>query len=115
MANTSRSLNKGLKNEILKVILLNHLNRHEGYPYALLKAMQTKRIWFLQGMVKSDLYNSINSLEKQGFIKSRTVMKGAVARKNYALTPKAKKIVKASKLAMVRSFGEVIKMMREEQ
>jgi len=56
----------------------------------------------------------MNSLEKQGFIKGRTVMKGAVARKNYLLTPKGRKIECASKRMMARSFGEVIKMMREE-
>jgi DNA-binding PadR family transcriptional regulator len=65
-------------------------------------------------VVKSDLYNTMNSLEKQGFIKGRTVMKGAVARKNYLLTPKGRKIECASKRMMARSFGEVIKMMREE-
>ena len=109
------NLSKGFKNEVLKVIILSHLSRQEGYPYALLKAIQNKKIWILQGVVKSDLYNTMNSLEKQGFIKSKTLMKGAVARKNYTLTSKGKKIVNASKRAMMRSFGEVIKMMREEE
>jgi DNA-binding PadR family transcriptional regulator len=114
MADENKFLSKVFQNEVLKVIILVHLSRHEGYPYALLKAVQNKKVWILQGVVKSDLYNTMNSLEKQGFIRSRTTMKGAVARKNYVLTPKGRRIVSASRRAMARSFNEVIEMMREE-
>ena len=115
MLGIENTLNRGLQNEILKVMLLIHLSRHPGYPYALLKAVRSRRIWMLQGVVKSDLYNTMNSLEKQGFIKSKAILAGAVARKNYALTPKGRKVVHASKKAMIRSFGEVAKMIREER
>ncbi len=113
MQDDENYLSKGYRNEVLKVILLSHLCRKEGYPYELLKAIQEKKIWFLRGVVKSDLYNALNSLEKHGYIRSKVVLKGAVARKNYTLTPEGKKIVREMKIAMLKSFGGIIKMIKE--
>ncbi len=104
-------MGKGFKKDILKVIILTHLGRGAGYPYALLKAMENKRIWIMEGMTKNDVYNTVGALEKQGFIKGRAVRSGAILRKNYLLTPKGRRIVSASKRAMIRSFREVIKLM----
>lgn len=108
------TISKGLRNEMLKIILLNHLSRHAGYPYELLKAIESKKVFMFKGLTKNDLYNAINSLEKQGFIKGRVVMKGAQAQKHYAHTPKGKKIVMASRKAMIKSFTEVNKLMKDE-
>ena len=98
---------------MLKIILLNHLGRHSGYPYELLKAIECKKVFIFEGLTKNDLYNAINSMEKQGFIKSRIVMKGAKVQKHYYPTAKGKKVVLASRKAMVNSLMEVKKMMAE--
>ena len=107
-------MGKGLRNEMLKIILLNHLSRHAGYPYELLKAIEGRKVFMFKGLTKNDLYNAIASLEKQGFIKSKIVMKGAQAQKHYLHTAKGKKIVLASRKQMIKSFREVTKMMKEE-
>ncbi len=99
---------------MLKVILLNHLSRHAGYPYELLKAIEGRKVFIFKGLTKSDLYNAISSLEKQGFIKSKVVMKGAQAQKHYYHTKSGRKIVKASRKLMIKSFMEVNKLMKDE-
>lgn len=105
---------KGLRNEILKVILLHRLECHSEYPYEMLKAMRERKVWIFQGLTKNDLYNAMSSLEKQGFIRSKVVMKGGKVQKHYELTPRGKKIVKNSRKIMLRSFLEVKKMINEE-
>ncbi|HVA82859.1 MAG TPA: helix-turn-helix transcriptional regulator [Candidatus Aquilonibacter sp.] len=115
MANSSElSISKGLRKEMLKIIILNHLGRHAGYPYELLKAIESRKAFVFEGLTKNDLYNAIGSLEKQGFIKGHAVMKGAKMQKHYDPTSKGKKIIIASRKAMVRSFTEVNKLMKEE-
>ena len=104
---------RGFEREILKVMVIMHLSRHGGYPYALLKAIQGKKIWMLRSVTKSDLYNAIAFLEKRGFIRSKTMLKGAVARKNYFLTMKGKGIVKSARERAKESFREVLKEMNE--
>ncbi|MCL5239719.1 MAG: PadR family transcriptional regulator [Candidatus Marsarchaeota archaeon] len=111
MAETDRYIGKGFKKDILKVMIMTHLSRKPGYPYALIKAVHHKKIWIMEGMTKNDVYNTMAALEREGFIKSRTAKAGAVIRKNYLLTQKGRHIVKESKKAMMRSFREVIKMM----
>ncbi len=104
---------KALKGEILRFIILNHLSQHEGYPYALMKAIHHKKVWILRGATKSDCYNAMNALEKQGFIRGKLVLKGAMAQKHYVLTPKGKRVVKQSIKIMRKGFKEASKLMRE--
>lgn len=111
MADRNKYMSKGFKKDILKVMLLTHLSRGAGYPYALLKAVKNKKIWIMEGMTKNDVYNTMNALEKQGFIKGKRMRQGAIMRKNYLLTQKGRRIARASKREMMRSFREVIKMM----
>ncbi|MDE1762033.1 MAG: helix-turn-helix transcriptional regulator [Candidatus Micrarchaeota archaeon] len=108
------SISKGLRKEILRIIILNNLGRHSGYPYQLLKAIESRKVFIFEGLTKSDLYNAIASLEKQGFIKSKAVMKGAKVQKHFDLTAKGKKIVIASRKAMVKTFLAVNKLMKDE-
>ncbi len=113
MPNNENYISRGYRNEVLKIILLSHLSRKEEYPYALFKVIQKRKVWFLRGVTKSDLYNALNSLEKHEYIKSKTIVRGTHARKNYTLTPEGKRIVKAWKMAMIKSFAEIVKMMSE--
>lgn len=115
LGNTSElSISKGLRKEMLRIIILNNLARHPGYPYELLKGIESKKVFVFEGLTKNDLYNAISSLEKQGFIKGKAVMTGAKMQKFYEPTAKGKKIVLASRKAMVKSFTEVNKLMKEE-
>ena len=90
MPEQKEDFSKVFQNEVLKVFLLQHLSRQSGYPYGLLKAIKNKHIWVLHGLTKNDLYNTINSLEKKGFIRSKYVSKSARSQRHYLLTPKGK-------------------------
>jgi len=105
-------ITKGYRNEVLKLVLLGYLCKKEGYPYDLFKRMQKRKIGFLRGVVKSDFYNALNSLEKHGYIKGKMVVRGSHARKNYTMTADGKRIVKAARMAMVKSLGDITRMMK---
>ncbi len=113
MPNRENYITKGYRNEVLKLVLLSHLCKKEGYPYDLFKKMQKRKIGFLRGVVKSDFYNALNSLEKHGYIKGKMIVRGSHARKNYAMTTDGRRIVKAAKIAMLKSLVDVTRMMRE--
>ncbi len=104
---------KGLRTEILKIIILVHLSHSPEYPYALMKNMQGKKVWILKGLGKSDFYNAMNSLEKHGFIKGKAVMKGAKMQKHFVLTAKGKKTIAMSRKVMIRSFKTLREIMKE--
>jgi DNA-binding PadR family transcriptional regulator len=104
---------KGLRTEMLKIIILVHLSHSPEYPYALMKVMQKKKVWILRGLGKSDFYNAMNSLEKHGFIKGRAVMKGAKIQKHFILTDKGKKTAAMSRKVMIRSFKTLRNMIKE--
>jgi DNA-binding PadR family transcriptional regulator len=111
MLNKENYITKGYRNEVLKLVLLTHLSRKEGYPYDLFKKMQSRKIWFLRGVVKSDFYNALNSLEKHGYIKGKIIIRGSHARKNYTVTAEGKRMLKAAKIAMIKSLVDVTRMM----
>jgi DNA-binding PadR family transcriptional regulator len=111
MPDKENYITRGYRNEVLKLILLRHLSEKEGYPYDLFKKMQKRKIWFLRGVVKSDFYNALNSLEKHGYIKGKIIIRGSHARKNYTVTADGRRIVKAAKMAMIKSLGDITRMM----
>ena len=111
MLNKEDYITRGYRNEVLKIALLGYLCKKEGYPYDLFKKMQKREIWFLRGVVRSDFYNALNSLEKHGYIKGKIVVKGSRTRKNYTITVNGKKIIKAAKMAMIKSLGDITRMM----
>ena len=113
MQDRESNIVRGYRNEILKMILLSLLIKNGSYPYALLKAIQKKRMWFLRNVVKNDVYNALSSMEKQGYIKSKMAFADSSARKNYKITPKGRRIIKAARITMLNSFGDIAKMIKE--
>ncbi len=98
----------------LKLIVLAHLRDSGTYPYAMLKHFKGSGHSFLAGMGKSEMYNIINSLEKEGFVSYRIVKKGARSQKHYALTPKGRKVIGTSKQIMTRAMGDFRKLVKSE-
>jgi DNA-binding PadR family transcriptional regulator len=84
------------------------------YPYAMLKHFRSSGQHFLSEMEKSEMYNMIKSLEKEGFVTYRIVKKGARSQKHYVLTPKGRKILGTSKLILTRAMDEFRKLVKSE-
>jgi DNA-binding PadR family transcriptional regulator len=98
----------------LKLIVLAHFRDGGTYPYAMLKHFKSSGHRRLAGMGKSEIYNIINSLEKEGFVSHRVVKKGTQSQKHYALTPKGRKVLGTSKQIMIRAMGDFRKLVKSE-
>lgn len=107
-------VNTGLRNEILKMILLLYLEKHVEYPYSLLKSLRARKISMLESMTKNDLYNALNSLEKQGLIKGKSLKMGLVTHRHYRLTLSGREIAGMYKKNMIKSILEVKKFIERK-
>ena len=100
---------------MLKIIILAHLRKGDMHPYALLKHFKASRSpAMLSRMEKSDVYNTINSLEKEGFISHRIKKKGAQNQKYYQLTPKGRKVVRGLKAIGTNALRDLKKLVNSE-
>ncbi|MDE1857329.1 MAG: PadR family transcriptional regulator [Candidatus Micrarchaeota archaeon] len=88
-----RMIDDNLRKGIANVIVLKQLQRDKTYPYAMLKKFRQSKHRIMQDITKSDIYNILNSLEKEGFVKSRVVSGGPRPQRSYTLTKKGRRVV----------------------
>lgn len=85
----SRYMDDTMKKGIVSAIVIHHIKKNKGtYPYALLKSFKKSGHPFLCVMDKSQVYNLLNALEHDGFVKSKASLVGAKMQKVYSVTPK---------------------------
>jgi len=95
-------------------MILAHLRKRGMHPYAILKHFNSKRHPFLLDMKKSEIYNAMNSLEDEGFVRYSPLKKGAQLQKRYELTPKGRRILKKSKAIMMKAHEELKELIKSE-
>jgi DNA-binding PadR family transcriptional regulator len=109
-----KRLDAAMTHGALKLIVLAHIRESGAYPYAILKHFRASGHSRLARMGKSEMYNIINSLEREGFVSHRIVRKGARSQKHYALTPKGRKVLSTSKQIMTRAMGDFRRLVKSE-
>ena len=115
----SMSIDKGMRKGILKVMVLSHIAARKTYPYALLKRMND-----ISGMhaghaafsdiTKSDMYNIVSSLQKEGFIRSKTRLTGNRVQKIFSITPKGSSVIKNKNRIIGNMIKELTMLVKEE-
>ncbi len=88
-----RLLDDTMKRGMISAMVLVHLNKRSTYPYALMKNFKASHHPMLSKVDKSQVYNTLNALERDGFVKSRMTHVGAKQQKMYSITPKGKAVV----------------------
>lgn len=109
-----KRLDAAMMHGALKFIVLAHISDSGAYPYALLKHFRDSGHSRFAHIGKSEMYNIINSLEKEGFVSHRVVKKGARLQKHYALTPKGRKVLSTSKQILTRAMDDFRKLVKSE-
>lgn len=85
----SHYVDETMKKGIVSAIVIHHIKKNKGtYPYALMKEFKKSRHPFLSAMDKSQVYNLLNTLEHDGFVKSKASLVGSKVQKVYSVTPK---------------------------
>ncbi len=96
-----------LRGGVLKLMLLRSVSRGSDYPYAMLKALKCHTHMPFGTVTKNEVYNALSALEKQGYVRSRTVLSGGKAQRHYRLTAKGAGVVRRSRhiiLQLIKSM-----------
>ena len=111
-------LDKEMKRGISKVILLSVIAKKKTYPYAMLKTLKTIRLMHgykaFGDLSKSDIYNLLAALEKEGFIKSKAVLHGKKIQKMYTITQRGRRVVMNKDRIFKNLIGELTKLIKDE-
>ena len=103
---------KEISKYVLKVVILSKL-KDWNYPYSIASDMKKGcEAWHSKGLLsdvtKSDVYNAISALEKQGYVTSKTELKSGRMHRYYKSTKKGQEALKkAQKIReeMIKAFS----------
>lgn len=87
-------MTKDMSRIILKLLVLKRMQKKDVYSYALIKEFSgTHIIHFIKvhgGSVKNDIYNTVNALEKSGYISTKAAIVEGRLKKYYKITARGK-------------------------
>ncbi len=100
----------GIKRMVLRLRLLVMIKHGKTYPYALLKQLEKTGFAAVMGStLKNDVYNTLKSLERGGYIKVETRLESGKAKDYYTVTKKGEKTFKQVIRIMISSAKEANK------
>lgn len=110
-------LSKDMKKAMLKVRLLMRISRARVNSYTLLKEMErskhSKRLFESRAEMKNEIYNTINSLESSGYIKSLQKIENSRLKNYYTLTKKGEDIRRSAREIFRRNVKELASLIGE--
>jgi DNA-binding PadR family transcriptional regulator len=116
LADQNRYMSKDMRHIVLKLLILKSIKNGKTYSYALVKKFSNDRIsGMLQkkdGEVKNDIYNTINALEKSGYIKAKSGVNNERSKKYYTLTSSGKATLAQTKRIFLSSMKSLMEIMR---
>ena len=108
-------MSKDMRHIVLKLLILKRIKSGRTYSYALLKEFSNDRISGLlqkeKGNVKNDIYNTINALEKSGYIKVKADVNNARLKKYCTLTRSGKATLAQTKRIFISSMKSLMEIM----
>jgi len=102
------------KSGILKFVILNSVSRQSTYPYELYKKLSKVNFGVLHDIQKSEVYNTLNSLEGKGLVKGESHLSGSKVQKEYKITPKGMKVAVRSRKVMAKNIQGIKKLIAYE-
>ena len=108
-------MSKDMRHIVLKLLILKSIKNGKTYSYALVKKFSNDRVSRLlqkdDGNVKNDIYNTINALEKAGYIKAKAGSNNARSKKYYTLTRSGKATLVQTKRIFISSMKSLMEIM----
>lgn len=109
-------INKDMRHMMLKLLLLRRIKSGRTYSYALIKEFSNERIpKILQkkpGSVKNDIYNTINALEKSGYIRVKVETDRMRVKKYYTITKSGNYALAQTKRLFMNSMKSLMEILR---
>lgn len=111
-------LDKEMRRGMAKMIILSYVRHNKTYPYAVLKFLRSVKLMHgqkeFEEYTKSDVYNIIATLEKDGYITSKAQMKGNKVEKVLTITKKGENVVKNKDMIFMGMIQQMKKLIKEE-
>ena len=110
-------MRKDVKRIMLKFRLLNEIAQKPSYSYELIDrlciaAVASKFFGKPKTEIKNDIYNTINALEKSGYIKSVSRVEGGKLKNYCYITPLGRKTLRKSRAFFIKSVNILAKIVR---
>jgi DNA-binding PadR family transcriptional regulator len=110
-------MTKDVRKMIFKLVILRRIKEGKTYSYALIKEMNNhpyvqKFLEKRSTSVKNDIYNTINALEKSGYLKVNAKMENGRVKKYYSLTEKGSRVLEDSKKVFMNSMKALASMLK---
>lgn len=108
-------MNKDVKKIMLKFRLLHEISLKPSYSYELFEglckaAAASKFFGRSKAEIKNDIYNTINALEKSGYIKSVSKVEDGKLKNYCYITPLGRKTMRKSKAFFLKSVSQLAKI-----
>lgn len=99
-------MTRDMKRTVLKIRILMRIKAGKTYPYALIKEFEATHFnKFVGPTIKNDTYNSLNALEKSGYIRGVLKTEMGKTKRYYTIT---KRGIRAS-TSIKKMFGGMLK------
>jgi DNA-binding PadR family transcriptional regulator len=92
----------------LELKVLKCIEEKETYPYSLFKRLGASKHGHFFNVDKSELYNTIASLEKKDYIK---VSRHSAEKKYYTITPHGRHVLRTLKKIYLKAFREILQLL----
>lgn len=99
---------------ILKIRVLMSVENKSCYPYSLLKTFKKSKHPIESGTNKSEVYNMLGSLEKQGLVRSKQAIVGSRMQRTYSITEKGRRSLKTFKSKFSAFMAEMRSLIKSE-
>ncbi len=107
---------KAMKNGVIKIMILGYIKAHKTYPYKLLGVIKSAKLvhGYKITITKNDIYNLTSALEKAGYIKGKTTLKGNKAQKVFTITKRGESVVENKNKIFMAMIDDLRKLAKAE-
>lgn len=102
---------------MLKMFILRRIKNNKINSYALLKEVQGRalrgRFLYNKSEIKSEMYNTIKSLENSNYIKASRKMENGRSKNYYTLTEDGKNVLEKARKTFMQSIKEMASILGE--
>ena len=104
---------KDMKKMILKMRIMARIKYGKVYSYGLVKEFGDSHFAKMMGSsLKNDIYNTITSLKKGGYIRESKKIEKGRAKKYYTITRRGESVMKSATLIQKETLREISKLFK---
>lgn len=104
-------IRREMRSTMIKLFVLRRIGRSEMNSYTLMKEITENRrasgFFYNESSIKNEIYNTINSLQKSGYLKSSQKIENGRLKNYYALTANGRELLKSARSIFEKNIKEM--------